>query len=99
MVGSTNSVNSVPISVGITTTMPIENRLAEPAPSANTSGTRPATIAAVVISTGRMRTAAAFSMASRRLRFSCCWMWLAKVTIRMPCLLIRPISVTNPICV
>ena len=81
----------------ITTTTPIEYRLAEPAPPANSSGTRPATMAAVVISTGRMRTVAAFSMASMRLRFSCSWIWLANVTIRIPCFEIRPIRVTRPI--
>ena len=59
MVGSTNSVNSVPTTMPMTTTMPMAKRLAAPAPPAKISGTRPATIAAVVISTGRMRTAAA----------------------------------------
>jgi hypothetical protein len=36
--GSTNSVNSVPIDMPATTTRPIENRLAAPAPVAVSSG-------------------------------------------------------------
>ena len=62
------------------------------------SGAMPTTIAAVVIRMGRRRTAAASSIALRRE-----WPWvscsrLAKSTIRMPCLEMRPISVTSPIC-
>ncbi|MCY1512515.1 hypothetical protein D9M68_469770 [compost metagenome] len=57
------------------------------------------TMAAVVIRIGRRRIRAACSMAVRR---SSPWLTcisLANSTIRMPCLLINPISVTSPICV
>ena len=47
-----------------TTTMPIEKRLAAPAPLAISSGTSPTTIAAVVIRIGRSRTRAACSIAA-----------------------------------
>ena len=52
-------MNSVPIDMPATTTTPIEKRLAAPAPAAVTSGTKPTTIAAVVIRMGRRRTRAA----------------------------------------
>ena len=38
-------------------------------------------------------------IAARRSRFSSSWSWLANSAITMPCLLIRPISVTRPTCV
>ncbi|MCY1379172.1 hypothetical protein D9M69_668650 [compost metagenome] len=99
MVGSTNSVNSVPTSMPTTITRPMLKRLLAPAPLAKSSGTRPTTIAAVVIRIGRSRMRAACSMAARRSRFRRSWISLANSTIRMPCLLMSPMSVTNPICV
>ncbi|CAK0368818.1 Uncharacterised protein [Burkholderia pseudomallei] len=83
----------------VDTVMPIAKRLAAPAPAANTSGTRPATIAAVVIRIGRSRTAAARSIAARRSSPSWRCRSFAKLTIRIPCFEISPISVTSPICV
>jgi len=74
-------------------------RLAAPAPLAIRSGTMATTMAAVVIRIGRSLTAAASSMAARRLNPLSAWSLLAKSTIRMPCLEIRPIRVTMPICV
>ena len=62
------------------------------------SGTMPTTIAAVVIRIGRSRTAAASSIAPRREKPRVSCSRLAKSTIRMPCLEMRPISVTRPIC-
>jgi DNA-binding transcriptional LysR family regulator len=79
-------------------TRPIEKRDAAPAPEAITSGTTPNTIAAVVIRIGRSRMPAASSIASRLVRPFFCSS-LATSTIRMPCLLISPISVTSPTCV
>jgi len=90
-------VNSVPISMPETMTSPIAKRLAAPAPLAARSGNRPTTMAAVVIRIGRSRTRAARSIAARRSRSSLRCSSLANSTIKMPCLLIRPISVTSPI--
>ena len=60
---------------------------------------QPTTMAAVVIRMGRSRMRAACSIAPRRSRLWLICISLANSTIRMPCLLIRPISVTSPICV
>jgi len=68
---------------------------AAPAPDANTRGITPSTMAAVVIKIGRRRVAEACSIASRLLFPSRCKS-LANCTMRMPCLLMRPISVTRP---
>ncbi|CFP02173.1 Uncharacterised protein [Bordetella pertussis] len=97
MVGSTNRVNRVPTSMPTTITRPRLKRLCAPAPLANSSGTRPTTMAAVVIRMGRSRIRAARSMAARRSSPACACISLANSTIRMPCLLIRPIRVTRPI--
>src|SRR6185312_896268 len=94
--GTTNSVNSVPIDKPVKITKPMSWRPAAPAPPANTSGTTPSTMAMVVIRIGRKRTAAASSIASRLLYPCSRCNWLANSTIRMPCLLIRPTSVTRP---
>jgi len=59
IVGSTNNVKSVPTNMPVATTMPMAKRLEAHAPEAKISGTRPATMAAVVISNGCMRTSAA----------------------------------------
>ncbi|MCY1175617.1 hypothetical protein D9M73_158610 [compost metagenome] len=67
MHGNTNSVNNVPIDIPVAITVPMSKRLTAPAPVARISGTMPNTIAAVVISTGRRRIAAASSIASRTL--------------------------------
>ena len=93
--GTTNSVNSVPIDRPVKITSPIAWRPAAPAPEAITSGTTPRTIAAVVIRIGRSRTPAASSIASRLVLPATC-SWFANWTIRMPCLLMSPISVTRP---
>ncbi|MCY1546600.1 hypothetical protein D9M68_826040 [compost metagenome] len=90
-------MNSVPTSIPTTITRPRLKRLLAPAPLASSSGISPTTMAAVVIRIGRKRISAAFSMAVRRSSCSLCCSSLANSTIRMPCLLIRPISVTNPI--
>ncbi|MNF12828.1 hypothetical protein D3C80_2144610 [compost metagenome] len=68
MHGSTNRVNRVPTDIPVAITVPISKRLTAPAPLAKISGTIPNTIAAVVISTGRRRIAAACSTASRGVR-------------------------------
>ncbi len=65
------------------------------APVATINGTTPSTMAAVVIRIGRRRMEAAATMASRREPSGICCS-LATSTIRMPCLLMRPISVTRP---
>src|ERR1700757_3702998 len=76
-------------------TRPMLKRDSAPAPLARISGMTPNTIAAVVIRIGRSLIPAACSMASRlAVPLSCSS--LANSTIRMPCLLIRPISVTRP---
>ncbi|MNO02588.1 hypothetical protein D3C81_2230450 [compost metagenome] len=77
-------------------TVPMSNRLTAPAPVAMINGTMPNTIAAVVINTGRRRMDAASSTASRADRPLSLRNWLANSTIRIPCLLISPISVTSP---
>ena len=82
-----------------TITMPSPKRLLAPAPLANSSGTRPTTIAAVVINIGRRRMRAERMMAWAGEQPLACCSSLANSTIRMPCLLIRPIKVTKPICV
>ncbi len=96
MTGSTNRVKSVPTVMPATITIAIEKRLAAPAPLANISGMRPATMAAVVIRIGRRRRPAAISTASSLLLpcFSCCS--FATSQMRMPCLVMRLMSVTNP---
>ena len=96
--GTTNSVNSVPMARPVEITKPIAKRDAAPAPLANTSGRTPSTIAAVVINIGRSRTDAAATMAAA-LDLPLCCSSLATSTIKMPCLLIRPMSVTRPTCV
>ena len=70
-------------------------REAPPSPRAKTSGMTPSTMAAVVIRIGRSRTLAAATIASRLLLPLCCSSF-ATSTIRMPCLLMRPIKVTSP---
>ncbi|MNT86465.1 hypothetical protein D3C72_2267600 [compost metagenome] len=97
--GSTNRVKKVPINMPETITTPRPKRLLAPAPEANSSGTRPTTMAAVVIKIGRKRICAALRMAVMRSSRSCTCNSLANSTIRMPCLLIKPIRVTRPICV
>ncbi|MCY1457557.1 hypothetical protein D9M71_748620 [compost metagenome] len=89
-------MNSVPMLIPVAITMPMSKRLTAPAPVAISSGITPRTIAAVVISTGRRRIAAASSTASRTDSPRSRRNWLANSTMRMPCLLIRPISVTRP---
>ena len=95
--GTTKIVSNVPIDMPPTMTQPICCRLSAPAPVANASGIAPSTIAPVVIRIGRSRrlaastTAVIASLPSRR-------SWLLNSTIRMPCLVIRPTSVINPIC-
>ena len=89
-------MNSVPIESPVKITSPMLMRDAAPAPRRITSGTTPSTIAAVVMRIGRKRIAAA-SLDRFALRAcpACCSS-LANSTIRMPCLLMRPISVTRP---
>ena len=70
--------------------------VAAPAPVAVRSGMRPVTIAAVVIRIGRSRIRAAISIAERRSSPSLSCSSLANSTIRIPCLVIRPTSVSNP---
>jgi hypothetical protein len=67
-----------------------------PAPLASASGIAPLTIAPVVIRIGRRRSEAASTTASCTLRPSPCRRF-ANCTIRMPCLVMSPISVTSPI--
>jgi len=62
--GTTNSVNTVPIARPVEMTSPIANREAAPAPLANTSGSTPKTMAAVVIKIGRSRVPAAATIAA-----------------------------------
>ena len=76
-------------------TKPILNRETAPAPVANIKGKTPNTIAAVVIKMGLKRMLAADSIASRLDRPYFCLL-LANSTMRMPCLLIKPIKVTKP---
>ena len=76
-------------------TRPIEKRALAPAPEAMMSGITPITIAAVVIRIGRSRTRAASTIA-RLFGAPAARCWLANCTIRMPCLVIRPISVIRP---
>ena len=76
---------------------PVGGRPPAPAPRGGASGSAPRTIAPVVIRIGRRRRVAASATAaaaSRPLARS----WLANSTINMPCLVIRPISITRPIC-
>ena len=63
--GHDEQVNAVPIVMPAAITRPIENRAAAPGRSRSSSGTIAITSAAVVISTGRRRIAAASSIASR----------------------------------
>ncbi len=78
------------------TVAPMDWRLSAPAPVASISGSAPAAVASVVISTGRRRTVAASMIASTNARP---WSrsWFANSTIRMPFLLAMPISITEPI--
>ena len=95
--GTTKIVSSVPIVMPPTMTQPIWRRLSAPAPVASASGRAPSTIAPVVIRMGRRRRLAASTTASLTCRP--CWRnWLENSTIRMPCFVIRPTSVTRPIC-
>ncbi len=55
MVGTTNTVSSVPRLMPPTITQPICCRLSAPAPLASASGTAPSTMAPVVIMIGRRR--------------------------------------------
>ncbi len=71
-------------------------REAAPAPAAVMSGTTPSDIAAVVIRIGRRRTLAEAMMASRRDSPCSRRCWLANSTSRIPCLVMRPISVMRP---
>ncbi|MNC73388.1 hypothetical protein D3C75_1245750 [compost metagenome] len=80
-----------------TITRPRPKRLLAPAPEANSKGIRPTTMAAVVIRIGRNRICAALLIAAARSSCSSSCRVLANSTMRMPCLLIRPISVTRPI--
>src|SRR5258708_7308683 len=93
--GTTKSVNKVPMATPVAITSPMLKRLTAPAPLAIRSGTTPSTIAPVVIRIGRSRIPAAFSTASR-LDWPCLCRLLSNSTIRMPCLLMRPMSVTSP---
>ena len=91
-------MKSVPIAMPAAMTRPIEKRALAPAPDAMISGTTPKTMAAVVIRIGRSRTRAASMIASCfGIPASRCW--LANCTIRMPCLVMSPISVIRPTCV
>jgi hypothetical protein len=78
------------------TAVPTARRLAAPAPTAMTSGSRPRMKAKLVISTGRMRSRAPFTAASSSgtpfSRSS-----LANSTMRMAFLLARAMSTTMPI--
>src|SRR6185312_13657036 len=94
-VGTTNRVKSVPNSMPPTMTRPIGIRDSAPAPNAVASGTAPSTIAPVVMMIGRSRSVAASTTASisdSPLSRS----WLLNSTIRMPCLVMSPTSVTRP---
>ncbi|MNN74832.1 hypothetical protein D3C81_1910710 [compost metagenome] len=87
----------MPTSSPPTITMPICCRLSPPAPLAMARGTEPSTMAPVVMRIGRRRFTEASSTASCS---SIPWRssWLANSTMRMPCLVISPISVTMPTC-
>ena len=76
-------------------TKPMLKRDTAPAPVAKIKGKTPSTIAAVVIKIGLNRMPAALSIASRLDMPSFCLI-LANSTIKIPCLLIKPISVTRP---
>ena len=95
MDGTTSSVNSVPMLMPLTSTMPMELRAAAPAPVTSVSGKLPAMVATVVISTGRSRSMAASRMACGFVRPRR-WSWLANSTMRMPFLEISPTSVIRP---
>ena len=77
-------------------TVPMAWLLAAPAPVAYINGNIPKTIAAVVMSTGRIRIPDAFIIASLFDRPSLALKSLANCTINMPCLLINPMSVKRP---
>ncbi|MNY37853.1 hypothetical protein D3C86_1724410 [compost metagenome] len=80
-----------------TITRPICRRLSAPAPLPSTSGSAPSTVAAVVIRIGRRRSTEASRIAVRNSSPSRS-NWLAKATMRMPCLVMMPIRVTRPTC-
>jgi hypothetical protein len=90
-------VSSVPTVMPPTMTQPICWRLSAPAPLASANGSAPRTMAPVVIRMGRRRKADASTTAS--ITDLPCWRsWLLNSTIRMPCLVMSPISVIRPIC-
>ena len=90
-------MSSVPSDIPPTITQPICCRLSAPAPVAQASGRAPSTMAPVVIRMGRKRRLAASMVASFK-GLPSCRSWLENSTIRMPCLVIKPTSVTRPIC-
>ena len=88
-------MNSVPIIIPAVIINPMLKRLLAPAPDAITRGQTPSTVAKVVIRIGRRRNDAASTTASLR-SMPCSASLLANSTISIPCLLIRPISVSSP---
>ena len=79
------------------TVVPIDCRLAAPAPVANISGTTPRMKAKAVMRIGRRRRRAAIIAASTMPRPSS-RRRLANSTMRIAFLAARPISMTKPIC-
>ena len=90
-------MNTVPIVMPVTSTMPMLLRASAPGPDTSTSGKCPKTVAAEVISTGRSRVSDASRSASILARPRA-WSVLANCTIRMPFLAISPTSVISPTC-
>ena len=90
-----NRVKSVPTSMPVVIIRPILNRALAPALLPKRRGNTPSTVANVVIKIGRSLSEDASriaSLASPVFSISL----LANSTIKMPCLLINPISVNRP---
>ena len=94
--GTKKIARNVAASMPPSTPVPIDRRLAAPAPVAITSGSTPRMKAIEVIMMGRKRSLAASIADSTSERPSwCCW--LANSTMRMAFFADSQISVTNPI--
>ncbi len=96
MDGTTNKVNTVPINIPVTSTMPMLLREPAPGPRANTNGKWPAIVATDVIIIGRNRVPAA-SMTASILDLPDICSVLANSTMRIPFFETSPTRVIKPI--
>jgi|TARA_B100001059_G_C17259952_1_gene298445 hypothetical protein len=91
-----NKVKNVPRLIPPTITHPISSLASDPGPLAKASGIAPKIVDIVVISIGRKRKLAALTAAAS-IVIPFAKHLLANSTIKIPCLVIKPIRAISPI--